>query len=182
MKRVAHALIVFFFALSISATAQVKFAVVDMQKVAKQYNETKEIEKLLQQDNDAFVKELELRGQELKNLSEEIQKLMSEATSQSLTEEVRAQKRKDAEIKSAQFQRARQEGQAFEVQRRRGLNQKRQRLLRNISEDIKLVVDRIGKRDNFNFIFNSTGLGAPLYQQGVVDMTDQVIKDLNGAQ
>lgn len=179
MKKFTLAIICSMVAMTVGASAQLKFAIFDMPRAAKEYYKTAQVEAELKADAEKFGGELQKRQETLKEMASKGQELAKQAQSPSASAEARAKFEKEAQGVAAQFRKEGQEARAFEVQQRRALDQKRQRLLKNISDDIREIVVAIGKRDGVNFIFNSNGLGAPLYADGVPDITDEVIRNLN---
>jgi outer membrane protein len=168
-----------------SAIAQPpKIATVDMQELFRQYHRTDEAQKQInierariQQDNNerlARIRELETA---LGNLRKQ------------LDDPAVADTRKQQLFKDRQIQQ--QEGVALDRERREFLQRRNQALNETMVQRMKGILEEIGKRvveqarsDDYDFVFDKSGLSTSqvpflLYAKDATDITALLLKDLN---
>ncbi len=133
---------------------------IDLRKVMNEYEKVRDGEGQLQ-------KELEEKNKQKEKLTEEIKKLREKIDF--LNDEQKENKQQELAEKVKKLQ-------EFNYQMRIGLQQKRDEKLRNISKDIKDVVQEYAQSRNYNIIFDKMLLH---YGDSKIDVTDDVIKILN---
>ena len=145
------------------AAAGQKFAWVDLEKVFKAYKKTgpalAEVEK-----------EIDQKEEELKKLVEEINQLEGQLSL--MGEETRSQKAQELQEKKLAAARIREES---EMELSRKLVVVKGKLLADILE----VVEEIGKKEGYTFIFRGEVPELVLYKDPAIDITDRVIEKVN---
>lgn len=153
-----------------SALAQSKFGYVNTQRILSNYQEALDVQKQLDAKNQEWQKELQDMQADIRQKQERLDKqglMLSERKKTELQQEI--------EDSFTQFQRFQQEkwgqdGEAFKLQ---------DELLAPIREKILTVVQRIGKEEGYDFIFDEV-IGNILYASDKhPDLTDRVLEELN---
>jgi outer membrane protein len=156
-------------AVAVPAAAQVKIAVIDVQRVVTESDPGKEALGKLKQLSDAKVEEGRALQQELAALQEQMQKQRF-----TLSEEKLAEMTKQIEDKSIALKR-------FEDDAQRELNTARQQTLGGLEQKIMPIINAVGQDQGFTLIFNKFQSGL-VYADEAIDITDDVIRRFNTAQ
>jgi outer membrane protein len=156
-------------AVGLPATAQVKLAVIDVQRVVSESDPGKEALRRLKELQDAKVQE----GQQLKT---DLDALRDQFSKQrfTLAEEKLGEISKQIEDKTIALQR-------FEDDARRELEDARRRTLAGLEERIMPVINQVGQERGMTLIFNKFQSGL-VYADEAVDITDEVIRRFNTIQ
>ncbi len=156
-------------ALATTATAQVKIAIIDIQRVVTESDAGKEALRKLQQLQDAKIAE----G---RSLQEELDGLRDQLSKQRLTlaEDKLIELNKQIEDKGIEMKR-------FQDDAQRELDDARRKALGDLEQKILPVIDTVGKEKGFTLIFNKFQSGL-VYADDSVDITDDVILRFNTAQ
>jgi Skp family chaperone for outer membrane proteins len=143
-----------------AAAAGEKFAYVDVAKVVEEYQKTK--------DNDATFQTLgKQKEEERQVLVRDIKQLKDELAL--LADDAKAKKQEAIDEKVRQLQ-------DFDQVTQRDLTQQRNKILKEIFQDIDDTVQRYGERKGVDFIFNERVL---VYRNGKYDVTQDVLAELN---
>lgn len=143
------------------AAANYKIGYVDLAKVFDEYERTKESDKILEK------KANERQAQRDKSV-EEIKKLKDAAELLNTKAKEEKQKLVDEQI---------QKLQEFDREVGTGLKKEKDEMLRDILKDIDKVVGEYGKSEGYTLIMDDRFL---LYKDTQLNITDQIIKILNG--
>lgn len=146
--------------LTLSYADDLKIAFIDLKKIADNYEKLKDGEKVLQEELDAKKKQSQKLAQEIKDLREKIDLL----------------KDKQKEKKQQELDKKVKELQDLTFEARTSIRQKGDEKLREVSKDIKAVVEEYGQSRNYDIIFDAILVH---YQDGSLDATDDIIKILN---
>lgn len=168
------------------ARGEETFAFVNMERVFSEYSKTKTAEGRLKQQAQLFREETEGRMEELKALEEAFSLARQEAQDMALSEEVRKQRRTEAEEKLVEMREKENEVRAFTEERRRELESTSRRLREGIVIEITKVLNEIAKQKDFVAVFDSSGnsfnqVPVILYRRPALDITDAVLEKLNAA-
>ena len=160
------AVILGLFALSVfmpvptASAAEANYGYVDVARVFDEYEKTKENDQQLQEEGLEKEKERERKLQEIRALKDELMLLSDDA-------KTKKQEALDEKVRMLQD---------FDRDAKRELAAKRNKLIREIFQDIDEVIKRFGERKGFDYIFNERAL---VYSDSKYDMTDEIIKELN---
>ncbi len=174
-------------ALATSAIAQegkLNIATVDMQELFKQYYRTNEAQKQINVERARIQKDNNERLARIRELEESLGALRKQLDDPSI-----ADSKKQALFKDWQMQQ--QEGIALDRERReflqrrnQALNEKMVQRMRGILEEIRKIVEDQAKVDNFDYVFDKSGLSTSqvpflLYTKDATDITAGLLKELN---
>ena len=165
MKKIKQMLLVtglmaFFMTAGNAQAVAENYAFVDVAVVFDGYEKTKENDKKLQAEGEEKEREREQYVQEIRALKDELVLLSDDA---------KAKKQEMLDEKVRQLQ-------DFDRDTKRDLAAKRNKLVREIFQDIDTVIQRYGERKGLDLIFNERAL---LYHSGALDVTQEVLKELN---
>ena len=170
-----------------TATAQdaaLKIATVDMQELFKQYYRTNEAQKQINVERARIQKDNNERLARIRELETNLGNLKKQIEDPSINDS-----KKQALFKDWQMQQ--QEGIALDRERReflqrrnQALNEKMVQRMKGILEEIRLLVEEQAKADNYDYVFDKSGLSTSqvpflLYTKDATDITAGLLKDLN---
>jgi outer membrane protein len=145
--------------------AQSRIAIVDMQRAVEGTTEGKSILAQLQGEADRKKKELEGKRDELKKLSDDLQKQESV-----LKPDVFAGKRRDLEQKAMQFQET-------VMRTEQEFQQKQLKVTQPIQQKVVGAISQISAREKFTLVLRADAVVWP--QQSELDITNEVIRKAN---
>ena len=162
----------------------VTVAVVDMNRIFKNYNRTKDSEKKINEAKEAAKKEFDDRSETYTKALSEINRLNQQLDSPTLSADRKISMTKERDEKIATLKNMEREINEFRQTRERQLQEQASRMREGI---IKMIIDAIldgVKQTNGELIFDISGLsmnGVPVlpYLSGVPDFSDDVITALN---
>jgi outer membrane protein len=155
-----------------------------MKRVFSDYYETKEAEKSVNDGKEAAKKQLDERNvkyRELINKWQEAQKLVNDPA---ISEELRAQKTKDRDDLASEAKSLEREMSEFRQRREQQLQEQVGRMRKGILDKIKTVVEAKAKKDNFDLVFDKSGMGVNgvpflLNSKDAIDFSEAVLTELN---
>ena len=169
------------------ATAQddkLKIATVDMQELFKQYYRTNEAQKQINVERARIQKDNNERLARIRELETNLGNLKKQIEDPAINDS-----KKQALFKDWQMQQ--QEGIALDRERReflqrrnQALNEKMVQRMKGILEEIRKLVEEQAKTDNYDYVFDKSGLSTSqvpflLYTKDATDITAGLLKDLN---
>jgi len=173
-------------ALGVSAQAQsmVKVGTVDMKKVFEGYYKTKDAEQRINEARNAAKKELEERMESYQKGIAEVKKLNEEIENPALSREAKETKSKARDEKVGELKNMEREINEFRATREKQLQEQSGRMRQGIVDDITKVVGDKVKAENFDLVFDKSGMslnGVPVVMNAkeAYDFTDSVITNLN---
>lgn len=152
-------------AASVSAQ-QLKVGLVDFQRALNEVNEGKQAKARLKSQFEAKQSALNAKQEELKKLKEQIEAKRAALSADAMRKEME------------QFQAKFMDLQNMVAQSRQEMATKEAEITQGIIERLKKTVERIGREDGYNMIFESSG-EAVLFAQGATDLTSKVISSFN---
>jgi Skp family chaperone for outer membrane proteins len=166
------------------AFAQMKFGIVDMNKVFTSYYKTKEAETRLNDARAQAKTDLDSRLETLKSNMEEINKLEADTKKPELAADKKETAIKQRDEKINEVRNLDREIGEFRQTRERQLQEQFMRMRGDIVQDIMKVVDSKVKSDGFDLVLDSSGLGISqvkvvLYSAPSMDFSDSIISTLN---
>ena len=184
-KKVALLSMAFLTVCSGVASAQkLKIATVDMQALFKDYYRTNEEQKSINVERAHIQKDNNERLTRIREIDDELQSLRKQLNDPSL-----ADQRKQTLL--AEFKGKSEEGQGLDRQRReflqrrnQALNEKLVQRMRSILEEIRKIVEDQAKVDDFDYVFDKSGLSTSqvpflLYTKDATDITPGLLEKLN---
>lgn len=169
---------------SVASAQTLKFATVDMNKVFEEYYKTDDAQKEINIERARVQKENDERLTKIRQLETDIKDLRKKLEDPSLGD------KKKMELAKS-FEEKRQEGIALDRERREFLQRRNAALMEKTRQDMKVIIDEISeivqttaKADNYDYVFNKTGVGADrvpilLYSKDAVEITQSLISKLN---
>jgi outer membrane protein len=167
-----------------ATAADLKFGVVDMSKAFQEFYKTKDATSVMKGNRDKVAQDMNERYTAYKSKMADVQKLQKEVSDPILTQEGRAKAGASLQNLAKEVRSMEQEIQDFQQRSAMKLRQEENDLQRNLYLEIADVVKRKAEADNFDFVFDRSGMSITsspvlLYSKGATDFTDQVIVELN---
>jgi outer membrane protein len=168
----------------VSAQGSFKIGIIDMKRVFSDYYKTKDAEKSVNDGKEAAKKQLDERNAKYRDLIgkwQESQKLINDPA---ISEELRAQKRKEAEELSSEAKSLEREMAEFRQRREQQLQEQVTRVRKGILDEIKVLVEKKAKDANYDLVFDKSGMGVNgvpflLFSKDAVDFSQDIINELN---
>jgi outer membrane protein len=162
----------------------VKVGTVDMNRVFTEYYKTREAQSQLNAEREASKRHLEERLTKLKDAMKVIEILNQEIKKPELSRLTKEAKTKKREGKVKEARELDRECSSFRAMKEQQLQEKFGHMRADIVQDIMKVVIAKVKSASYDFVFDKSGLGfggipVILYAPDDVDLTIQVISDLN---
>jgi len=161
-------LIVCFFSLlwldSVNAADVAKIGVANMQRVLETSNAGKSAQEQIKKQKDQMEQELKQKGGEIEELRKQL-----ERDSMVMSKEKREEKDREIRIKLNDFK-------SLQKRYRTQLQNLEKKLVNQLLKDVSTLVEEIGKKEGYLLIINNTGV---MYSPGSINITDQLIKELN---
>jgi outer membrane protein len=152
------------FGCSLTAMADVKIGLVDMQKAIQETADGKKAKTDLEADFNKKKKELEKRQADIRKMGEDLEK---KATV--LADDVKAKKQQEIQQEMAKYQ--------DEVAKSQSDIQKRERdLTQPIINRIRKIIEDMAKKENFNIIMEKADQ-LVLYSVREIDLTERVVRE-----
>lgn len=169
---------------AVAQEGKLKIATVDMQQLFREYYRTNEAQKQINVERAKIQKENNERLTRIKELQTNIESLKKQLEDATIAASKKESLYKDYQ---AQFQ----EGNALDRERRefldrrnRALNEIMVQRMKGLLEEIRKLVEEQAKKDNFDYVFDKSGLSTSqvpflLYTKDATDITSGLLKDLN---
>ncbi len=163
---------------------KLNIATVDMQELFKNYYRTAEAQNQINVERARIQKDNNERLGRIRELEENLGNLRKQLEDPSINES-----KKQSLFKEWQMQQ--QEGIALDRERReflqrrnQALNEKMVQRMKGILEEIRKLVEEQAKVDNYDYVFDKSGLSTSqvpflLYTKDATDITVNLLKDLN---
>ena len=173
------------FAVSMAA-AELRIAVVDLDRVFKEYYKSRIAEEFLTQQAEAARIYMGQMSTQLESLRAEARRLGTNALNPALTDQARKKAADDADAAMAKVKSKETEISLYANERRREFMRLQQEKRSEIVKDIQKEVKRRAAAGNYAFVLDSSGnttsgLPAVLIYPGRNDISDEVIRELNRA-
>ena len=184
MKRIAAALILAFgLAVGVHA-AEVKIAVIDMQKVFEEYEKTKTIEIKLTQQMEVFREYSNQLQQQYQNLRKQYESARDDSQNIAFTGAERENKRLKAQQLYESLKLKEQEMTSYTESRKDQIREMYTKLRGEVVEEISKAVHNKAVLEGYTIVLDKSGeslndVGLVIYFQPNLDITDAIIQDLN---
>ena len=165
----------------VSAQDFSKIAVIDYNTILKEYFKAKDSQKQMEDLAANYQKERNERDAGLKSLQESINGLLKDLEDPALSEAKKKEKQNQLKAKGEEGQVKQREMMAFAQTASKILEDKRQRLTQELTEDINKALAQIAK-NKYNLVFVKPQIptpGALIFSEGMDDITSQVLGILN---
>lgn len=170
--------------ISVASAQNIKIATVDMQELFKQYHQTitaqdqinLERAKINQHNEDRLVRIREIEAN-LESFKKQIEDpSVNESKKQSLIKDFNLQQQEGIQLDK--------ERREFIQRRTTALNENMVERMKRILEDIRKLVEERSKADNYDFVFDKSGMSTSqvpilLYSKDATDITASLLKVLN---
>ncbi|MFH1612321.1 MAG: OmpH family outer membrane protein [bacterium] len=166
MKKFLIVICIFLFYFSPSYSDYIKFGYVDMSRIFEEYSSAKQAKLILQS-------ELEEKEKDLEKLKKEIEKQKEDFATKKIFLDEKAEQsfKNEIEQKTKNYEKIAQ-GYYAEI------SQKEEKFVKQIKEEIALVIKKIGEQEEYGLIFNKDETKI-LYAGPKIDLTDKIIQILN---
>ena len=158
-----------------------KIAVVDYNSILKDYYKAKESQKQMEDLAGNYQKERNERDAGLKSLQESINGLLKELEDPAISDSKKKEKQNQLKSKGEEGQVKQREMMAFAQTASKILEDKRQRLTQELTEDINKALAQVAK-NKYTMVFVKPQIptpGALIFSEGMDDVTAQVLGILN---
>jgi outer membrane protein len=169
---------------ALAQEGKLKIATVDMQQLFKEYYRTNEEQKQINIERAKIQKENNDRQVRIREIDTNLQNLRKQLEDASISDSKKQTLLKD-------WQTQQQEGTALDRERREFLQRRNQALsekmvqrMKGILEEIRKLVEEQAKSDNYDYVFDKSGLSTSqvpflLYTKDATDITAGLLKTLN---
>ena len=156
--------ILFFLTDSLFAADVAKIGVIDLQKILETSGAGKSIQAELKKQKEQMETDLKQKGAEIEKINKRL-----ERESMVMSKEMREEKEREQRIKINDFK-------SLQKKYRSDLQKLEVEMMNQLQQDIKELVDGIGKKEGYLLIINKYSV---LYSPGSIDITEDLIKKLN---
>ena len=184
MKRIAAALMLAFGLTAGLHAAEVKIAVIDMQKAFEEYEKTKTIEIKLNQQMEVFREYSNQLQQQYQNLRKQYEAARDDSQNIAFTGAERENKRLKAQQLYESLKLKEQEMTSYQESRKEQLRDMYAKLRGEVVEEICKVVRNKAVLEGYTIVLDKSGeslndIGFVIYFQSNLDITEAVIQELN---
>ena len=185
MKRILAALVL---ALTLAAAgahaAELKIAVIDMQKAFQEYEKTKTIEIKLNQQMEVFKEYSSQLNQQYQNLRKQYESARDDSQNIAYSSAERENKRQKAQQLYESLKLKEQEMTSYTESRKTQLRDMYTKLRGEVVDEIKKAVHNKAVLEGYTLVLDQSGeslndVGFVIYVQPGLDITDSIIQDLN---
>lgn len=170
-----------------SASAQegkINIATVDMQELFKQYYRTNEAQKQINVERARIQKENNERLARIREIEDNLGNLRKQLDDPSVNDSKKQTLFKDWQMQQQEGIALDRERREFLQRRNQALNEKMVQRMKGILEEIRKLVEEQAKLDNYDYVFDKSGLSTSqvpflLYTKDATDITAGLLKDLN---
>ena len=185
MKRILAALVL---ALTLATAgaraAELKIAVIDMQKAFQEYEKTKTIEIKLNQQMEVFKEYSNQLNQQYQNLRKQYESARDDSQNIAFSSAERENKRQKAQQLYESLKLKEQEMTSYSESRKTQIRDMYTKLRGEVVEEIRKAVHNKAVLEGYTIVLDQSGeslndVGFVIYVQPGLDITDSIIQDLN---
>lgn len=167
-----------------AAEGKLNIATVDMQELFKQYYRTNEAQKQINVERARIQKDNNERLARIRDLEEELGNLRKQLEDPAINDSKKQTLFKDWQMKQQEGIALDRERREFLQRRNQALNEKMVQRMKGILEEIRKLVEEQAKVDNYDYVFDKSGLSTSqvpflLYTKDATDITAGLLKSLN---
>ena len=164
--------------------AEVKIAVIDMQKAFEQYEKTKTLQIKLDQQMEVFREYSNQLNQQFQNLRKQYESARDDSQNIAFSSAERESKRLKAQQLYESLKLKEQELQSYKESRKAQLNEMHEKLRTELINEIKQVVHNKAVLEGYTLVLDKSGTSLSevefvVYFQPNLDITESVVQDLN---
>lgn len=164
--------------------SKLNIATVDMQELFKQYYRTNEAQKQINVERARIQKDNNERLARIRELESSLASLRKQLEDPSLNDSKKQSLYKDWQTQQQEAVALDRERREFLQRRNQALNEKMVQRMKGILEEIRKLVEEKAKLDNYDYVFDKSGLSTSqvpflLYTKDATDITASLLKDLN---
>ncbi len=173
-----------FAGMAFAQEGKLNIATVDMQELFKQYYRTNEAQKQINVERARIQKDNNERQAKIRVLSESLEKLKKQLEDPALNDSKKQTLFKDWQAQQQEGIALDRERREFLQRRNQALNEKMVQRMKGILEEIRKLVEEKAKVDNYDYVFDKSGLSTSqvpflLYTKDATDITAGLLKNLN---
>jgi outer membrane protein len=170
--------------LSGSALAQTKIATVDLRKLFDNYYKTKLAQADIQERKTSLEKDDKAMLDDFKKANDQYQQLLTQANDQAISDDERDRRKQAAADQLKQLQDRKTAIDQYERQAQATLTEQVQRMHDKVLVDIQAAVNDKAKAGGYSLVLDTsadsiTSTTVVLYHSSDIDLTDDVLKQLN---
>ena len=163
---------------------KLNIATVDMQELFKQYYRTNEAQKQINVERARINKDNNERLARIRELEKTLGDLRKQLEDPALNDSKKQTLFKDWQTQQQEGIALDRERREFLQRRNQALNEKMVQRMKGILEEIRKIVEEQAKKDNFDYVFDKSGLSTSqvpflLYTKDATDITAGLLKNLN---
>lgn len=163
---------------------KLKIATVDMQELFKQYYKTNDAQKQINVERARIQKENNERLARIRELEDALGSLRKQLEDPSINDSKKQGLYKDWQTQQQEGIALDRERREFLQRRNQALNEKMVQRMKGILEEIRKLVEEQAKSDDFDYVFDKSGLSTSqvpflLYTKDATDITAGLLKTLN---
>jgi len=164
--------------------SQLRIATVDMQELFKQYYRTNEAQKQINVERARIQKDNNERLARIRELESSLSSLRKQLDDPSYNESKKQKIFADWQMQQQEGIALDRERREFLQRRNQALNEKMVQRMKGILEEIRKLVEEQAKVENYDFVFDKSGLSTSqvpflLYTKDATDITAGLLKNLN---
>ena len=184
MKRILAALMLAFAMTAGLRAAELKIAVIDMQKAFQEYEKTKTIEIKLNQQMEVFKEYSSQLNQQYQNLRKQYESARDDSQNIAYSAAERENKRQKAQQLYESLKLKEQEMTSYSESRKTQIRDMYTKLRGEVVDEIRKAVHNKAVLEGYTIVLDQSGeslndVGFVIYVQPGLDITDSVIQDLN---
>ena len=159
----------------------------DLDRVFNDYHKTKLADQQLKDQAEEFNDERKQLVEEYEELEETFNTVRAEAQNMALSEEVRNEKRDEAEERLIELRKKERNVRRFEENRRKQLEEQQRRMRKRIVKEIREVIETYARENSYSAVLDLSGqslngVETVIYADLKMDITDDIIEHLNKGQ
>ncbi|MES2983311.1 MAG: OmpH family outer membrane protein [Verrucomicrobiota bacterium] len=170
--------------ISVASAQNLKIATVDMQELFKQYHQTNEAQDQINLERAKINQDNEDRLKRIREIETNLESFKKQIEDPSVNESKKQSLIKDFQLQQQEGIQLDKERREFIQRRTTALNENMVQRMKTILEDIRKLVEEKSKADNYDFVFDKSGMSTSqvpvlLYSKDASDITASLLKVLN---
>lgn len=171
-------------AASAQNTKTIKVATVDMQELFKQYHLTKDAQTQIDGERFKIQQDNEERLKRIKEIETNLESFKKQIEDPSVNESKKQSLIKDFQLQQQEGIQLDKERRDYIQRRTQALNENMVQRMKSLLEDIRKIVEERSKADNYDFVFDKSGMSTSqipvlVYSKDATDITQSILKILN---
>lgn len=150
--------------------AQLKVGYIDSQKILVSFKDAQDVQKQLDAKNQEWQKQVQDMQQQLKTMNDQLESQSLLLSQEKKDEKMREMQELYNKIQQFQQEKWAQGGEAFKLQND---------LLKPVMDKINAVLEKVGKEDKFDYIFDGVAGNIVYANPNQPDLTERVLEELN---